>query len=64
MDHTALIWDNDSLVAAGSRPGNLLECIAVSEARQGERLPATLMTTLKKDAFSEGIRHLFLYTKL
>lgn len=63
IDRTALIWDNDSLVAAGSRYGNLLKCIAVDEARQGEGLTATLMTALKKDAFSEGIRHLFLYTK-
>lgn len=62
-DSTALIWDNDVLIAAGSRYGNLLKCIAVDETRQGEGLTATLITALKKDAFSQGIRHLFLYTK-
>lgn len=62
-DCTALIWDNDALVAAGSRYGNLLKCIAVDEARQGEGLTATLITSLKNDAFSKGINHLFLYTK-
>ncbi len=62
-DRTALIWDNDALVATGSRYGNLLKCIAVDEAHQGEGLTATLITALKNDAFSEGIRHLFLYTK-
>ncbi len=63
IDRTVLIWDNDSLIAAGSRYGNVLKCIAVDESRQGEGLTATLITALEKDAFSEGIRHLFLYTK-
>lgn len=62
-DTTALIWDADSLVAAGSRLGNLLKCIAVEESRQGEGLTATLLTALRQDAFSAGHRHLFLYTK-
>lgn len=63
VDRTALVWDNDVLVAAGSRYDNLLKCIAVDETRQGEGLTATLITALKNDAFSQGIRHLFLYTK-
>lgn len=62
-DTTALIWDGDTLVAAGSRLGNLLKCIAVEEDRQGEGLTATLLTALRQDAFSAGHRHLFLYTK-
>ncbi len=62
-ERTVLIWDNDTLVAAGSRDNNVLKCIAVDETRQGEGLSATLVTALKKDAFSQGIRHLFLYTK-
>ena len=63
VERTALIWDNGQLIATGSRQGNLLKCIAVEEAWQGEGLTATLITALRQDAFSEGHRHLFLYTK-
>lgn len=62
-DSTVLIWDGGELVAAGSRLGNLLKCIAVAESHQGEGLTAKLLSTLRQDAFSTGHRHLFLYTK-
>ncbi len=62
-EQTALLWDGETLVAAGSRKGNLLKCIAVDAARQGEGLTATLLTALRQEAFREGHRHLFLYTK-
>ncbi len=60
---TALIWEDGALVAAGSRQGNLLKCIAVAPTHQGEGLTATLITALRQDAFRDGYRHLFLYTK-
>lgn len=60
---TALVWEDGQLLAAGSRQGNLLKCIAVEESRQGEGLTATLITALRQDAFADGHRHLFLYTK-
>lgn len=63
FDVTALIWENDTLLAAGSRKGDLLKCIAVESSRQGEGLTATLLTQLRQDAFRAGHRHLFLYTK-
>lgn len=63
IQRTVLVWDNGELVATGSRQGNLLKCIAVDEDRQGEGITATLMTALRQDAFAEGQRHLFLYTK-
>jgi len=62
-DTTALIWENGELIAAASRRENLLKCIAVDDSRQGEGLTATLLTTLRQDAFQNGFRHLFLYTK-
>lgn len=62
-DTTALIWDEGQLIAAGSRLGNLLKCIAVDESRQGEGLTATVLTALRQDAFAAGHKHLFLYTK-
>ena len=63
VTQTILLWDDDILVATGSRDGNLLKCIAVDKSRQGEGLTATIITALRKEAFSEGINHLFLYTK-
>lgn len=64
VSQTVLLWDeDDNLVATGSREGNVLKCIAVDEAHQGEGLTATLITALRKEAFADGINHLFLYTK-
>lgn len=60
---TVLVWDGGQLVAAGSRQDNLLKCIAVDAARQGEGLTATVLTALRQDAFQAGHKHLFLYTK-
>ncbi len=63
IDCTLLIWDGDTLIATGSRKGNLLKCIAVDHAHQGEDLTATVLTHLRQDALQAGLRHLFLYTK-
>jgi len=60
---TILIWEEDDLIATGSRDGNLLKYIAVDPAHQGEDLTASLLTQLRQDAFIHGIQHLFLYTK-
>ena len=62
-DSILLIWDNGELIATGSRFGNILKCIAVDPARQGEDLTATIVTHLRWDALQAGHRHLFLYTK-
>ena len=62
-DSTALIWENGEIIACGSRLGNLLKCIAVDESRRGEDLTASVLTTLRQDAFQNGYSHLFLYTK-
>lgn len=62
-DTTLLVWDGDSLIATGSRLGNLLKCIAVAGDRQGEGFTATILTQLRQDALTAGHRHLFLYTK-
>ncbi len=63
VEETVLITENDAIIAAGSRLGNLLKCIGVDPARQGEGLTATLLTALRQEAFRAGHRHLFLYTK-
>lgn len=63
VEQTVLIWDEDALIATGSRQDNLLKCIAVDDLHQGEGLTATLLTQLRQDAFRQGHNHLFLYTK-
>lgn len=60
---TVIVWDEESIIAAGSRKENLLKYIAVDSERQGEGLTATVITELRKNAFENGYRHLFLYTK-
>ena len=63
MDQTVTVWDEGEIIACGSRKGNLLKCIAVDPGRQGEGLTATVLTELKQEAFREGYKQLFLYTK-
>lgn len=62
-EQTVCVWDDDRIIACGSRKGNLLKCIAVDPARQGEGLTASLLTALRQEAHSQGHSHLFLYTK-
>ena len=63
VERTALIWEDGQLIATGSRQGNILKCIAVDDAHQGEGLTGTLLTALRQDALEAGFDHLFLYTK-
>ena len=63
VDFTAMLVEEDEILAAGSLDGNTLKCIAVSPLHQGEGLTATLMTALREEAFAQGKRHLMLFTK-
>lgn len=63
VSQTVLVWENKELIATGSRTGNLLKCIAVDKNHQGEDLTAVVLSKLRQEAFEEGHRHLFLYTK-
>lgn len=63
VERTVLIWEDGRLIATGSRQENILKCIGVDPARQGEGLTATVLTQLRQDAFAAGHSHLFLYTK-
>lgn len=63
VTQTVLVWDDDTLIATGSREEHILKCIAVDEAHRGEDLTATVLSILRQEAFREGHRHLFLYTK-
>lgn len=63
VEETVLLWEEGELIAAASRQGNLLKCVAVDPDRQGEGLLSALVTPLRQEAFRRGLRHLFLYTK-
>ncbi len=63
VNQTVLIFDDDVLIATGSRQDNILKCIAVDPSRQGEDLTSKVLTLLRQSAFEEGFSHLFLYTK-
>ena len=63
VEATCLVWEDGTLIATGSRQENILKCIAVDPMHQGEDLTATVLTSLRQDAFRAGHKHLFLYTK-
>ena len=62
-EQTVLVWEDEELIATGSRDGNILKCIAVDDAYQGQGLLAVVITHLRQAAFQAGHSHLFLYTK-
>lgn len=63
VDKTVILWDGDDIAATGSRYNNILKLIAVDESYRGEDLTSTVISELRRDAFNEGYRSLFLYTK-
>ena len=63
VDFTATLVEDGEILATGSLDGATLKCIAVSPLHQGEGLTAQLMTALREEAFSRGLRHLMLFTK-
>ena len=64
IEHTALIRDGEGEIAAtASLEGNVIKCVAVDPAGQGQGLTAPLLTALRQKAMEEGRRRLFLYTK-
>lgn len=64
IEHTALIRDSEGCIAAtASLEGNVIKCVAVDPAGQGQGLTAPLLTALRQKAMEEGRRRLFLYTK-
>jgi len=63
VDKTVILWDGDNIAATGSRYDNILKLIAVDESYRGDDLTSTVISELRRDAFNEGYRNLFLYTK-
>lgn len=64
IEYTVAIRDGrDQIAACASLQGNVIKCVAVDPAVQGEGITATLLTALRREALQRGHRHLFLYTK-
>lgn len=63
VEFTVTLWENDELIGTGSLDGGVLKCIAVDPAHQGEGLTATIVSELRREAFSRGHEHLLLFTK-
>lgn len=63
VSDTVMIWDDGQLVGTGSLDDNVLKCIAVLPACQGEGFLGTIMTALVSRAFGNGNSHLFIFTK-
>ena len=62
-EETVLVWEDDKLIATGSRDGNVLKYLAVDSAYRGQDLTASVLTNLRQNAFRAGFDQLFLYTK-
>jgi [citrate (pro-3S)-lyase] ligase len=63
VSFSACVYDGERLVGTGSLDGAVLKCIAVDPDYQGGGVAAAVVTELVKRAFSQGLRHLFLFTK-
>lgn len=63
VQFTALLMEDEEIIAAGSLDGAVIKCVAVSTAHQGEDLTGQIMTVLLRRAAEKGLRHLMLYTK-
>ena len=60
---SAVLMEDDEIIATGSLDGATIKCVAVSETHQGEDLTAQIMTVLLQEAAKNGFHHLMLYTK-
>lgn len=63
VDYTMAIFQDDTLVATGSRKGEVLRNIAVSSELQGQGLTAIIVSHLIRQAANHGIFHYFIYTR-
>lgn len=60
---TALLMEDEEILATGSMDGAVIKCVAVSPEHQGEDLTGQIMTVLLQHAAEKGLRQLMLYTK-
>lgn len=63
ISFTAVLMEEDEIVASASLDGSTVKCVAVSPAHQGEDAASQVMTAVLMRAAEQGIHHLMLYTK-
>ena len=63
LDYVVVLMDGEKIAASGCAAGNILKCIAVNKAYQGQALTNRIMTLLRLRAYHEQYEKLFLYTK-
>jgi len=60
---TALLMEDDEILATASLDASTVKCVAVSPAHQGEDLTAQTLTAVLQEAARRGRDHLMLFTK-
>ena len=60
---SAVLTEEDDIIATGSLDGDTIKCVAVSPAHHGEDLTGKILTVLLQEAARAGISRLMLYTK-
>ncbi len=64
IEYSVCILDDDyNIIATGSVEGNVLKCIAISPACQGQGLSGTILSQLIQYQFEQGRSHIMMYTK-
>ncbi len=63
LDYALCLMDGEKIIASGCASGNVLKCIAVDDAYQGQALTNKVVTYLRLRAYHEGFASLFLFTK-
>lgn len=64
LQYYAVLCDSQGeIVCGGGFDGNIIKCVAVSEAARGEGLVNTLISHLRSEINSRGASNIFVYTK-
>ncbi len=62
IDDTIIITENDCIIATASTSVNIIKCIAIAPAYQGQNMTSLLLTEMIKRLANKGINHYFVYT--
>jgi [citrate (pro-3S)-lyase] ligase len=63
LDYAVCLMSQDKIIASGCAAGNVLKCIAVDAAYQGQALTNRIISYLRLRGYHEGFSSLFLFTK-
>lgn len=61
ITHSIVLRKEKEIIATASCQKNIIKCVAVSEAYQGQNLLAHLMTSLIEYFYGMGISHFWIY---